>query len=65
MLARKAQRALASLSAKERSNILEEIATSIENGMKAIMSANARDLVLFERPALGGKGTNVRLLAHY
>jgi delta-1-pyrroline-5-carboxylate synthetase len=53
MLARKAQRALASLSGDERSRILNEISVSIENEIKAILGANARDLVLFDRPALG------------
>ena len=58
MLARKAQNTLASLTSKERSNILNEIANSIENEMKAILSANARDVVLFDRPAVGEMGTD-------
>ena len=58
MLARKAQNTLASLTSKERSHILNEIANSIENEMKAILSANARDVVLFDRPAVGEMGTD-------
>ena len=58
MLARKAQNTLASLTSKERSNILNEIANSIENEMKAILSANARDVVLFDRPAVGEMGAD-------